>query len=256
MGTSMRLIAPADWPAAPGDWPMGTHRCAGSMRRAALGCLLVRRVVHLVMMRLDDFVDRLEKTLVEAVGYGELRQVFAFLLRKDDQPTEEAAIDEGADVATVVVKRPRANGLLGRFVGVGPGLTGADFVRPAAVGALGAERPRSVRVDAVSQSVQVKAVRSDVGVLDVDVKNVSGLRVDHGARHAPCVRRLVDVSGDQLVRFGHQEVRIEILAIDQGSQAPGVHFVDGDRPVLVAHVAHAVAAVHDRRRHMIVRLNR
>jgi hypothetical protein len=43
------------------------------MRRAALGCLLVRLVVHLVMVRFDDFVDRLEKTLVEAVGDRELR---------------------------------------------------------------------------------------------------------------------------------------------------------------------------------------
>ena len=47
--------------------------------------------------------------LEELVRQGKLRQVLVLLFRKHDQTAEKTTIDVGADVAAVIVERPRAD---------------------------------------------------------------------------------------------------------------------------------------------------
>jgi hypothetical protein len=112
-----------------------------------------------------------------------------------------------------------------------------DLVRPAPLGRLGAERPRSVRICAVPQPVHVQAVRDHVAVKDVDVESLAGTRVDHGSRHAVRIARFVHIGKHQLVRFWYEVVRVEVFSIDHRIDAPGLDFRQRNRRVLVPAVA-------------------
>ncbi len=94
--------------------------------------------------------------------------------------------------------------------------------------------------------MHVKTMGRIVGVLDVNAQPLAWTRVDDGTRNAPRESRLIHISGDELIRLRDQILRIEVLAVDERSQPPGSHLVVRDLPVLVPHVAHAVASVLDR----------
>jgi hypothetical protein len=81
-----------------------------------------------------------------------------------------------------------------------------------------AEGPRSVRIDAVDQPMDVKAVRLVVGVEYMHEEPLAGLGVQDGARNPPIERRLVDVGGDQRRGVRNRKARVEILAIDDRVQ--------------------------------------
>ena len=125
-------------------------------------------------------------------------------------------------------------------------LAGADLVGSAAIGGLSTERPRTVRVNSILQAMEVKTVRPAVRVDDVNLESLPGVSVDHCARYATVVWRLVDVSQNDLVRFWYQVRWIKILAVNQRRDHSGIDFRGGNCRVFVSHVAHAVTAIVNR----------
>ena len=121
---------------------------------------------------------------------------------------------------------------------------------------LGAERPRAVGVDPVTQAMHVQRVRHVVGVPHVDLQPLARPRVDHRSGDAVRVDGLVDVSGNELVGLWDQVAGVEIFAIDHRSQRARVDLGLRNQPVLVAVEAHAVAPVLNRRHHLVLRLDR
>jgi hypothetical protein len=197
-----------------------------------LGLVVVLRV--LPAAPLNELLDQRRKL--------KTRRLLSILWEHDDA-AEQAAVHALADVPGVVVERPRADHFAGHLEPIGPALPRTDLVRPPPIRGLGAERPRPVGVDAVPQAVHVEAVRHHVRVEHVDLQPLPGLGVDHGARNAVRVHRLVDIRLHQLVRLGDEVVRVEVLPVHQRVQPPRVHLRQRNGGILVPGVAHAVPAV-------------
>src|SRR6266436_1866422 len=135
--------------------------------------------------------------------------------RQHNEPPEEASVHVCPDVAIVVVERPHSDRLLSDFKRVRPRLAGANLVGAAAVVALRAERPRTVRINPVAQAMKMEAVWRAVCVLDVDTQPLARLCVDDSARNAPGERRLIYVGSNKLVRLRDQVLWVKILSVDQ-----------------------------------------
>ena len=107
---------------------------------------------RLVVLALEFFQD-LVYVLLKIGGQREAREVLVLSWGEDHEAAEETAVDVGADVAPVIMERPRTDGVVLGVERVGPRVPGADLIRAATVGALRAEGPRSVRIDAVVKSM-------------------------------------------------------------------------------------------------------
>ena len=76
-----------------------------------------------------------------------IRKLWEFLmllLGQHNQTAKQTPIYEGADVAPMIMERPCASHFIDNLECVCPGLAGTDFIRPATIAGLCAERPRSV----------------------------------------------------------------------------------------------------------------
>jgi hypothetical protein len=86
------------------------------------------------------------------------------------------------------------------------------------------------------------------------VQSLPRTRVEHGSWDSVCVDRFVYISEHQLIRPRHEVVRIQVLSVHNGVDAPRVDLGQGNRCILVSRVAHTVPAVSCRR--MRARLDR
>lgn len=90
----------------------------------------------------------------------------------------------------------------------------------------------------------------------MDLQPLAWPRVDHRARHAVKMIRLVDVGGDQLVGLGDQVGVVEVLAVDHRGERTRVNLGLRDQPIFMTVVAHAVATVLHGRHHLVLRAHR
>src|SRR6185436_11124264 len=174
-----------------------------------------------------------------------------------DQPAEQASIDVVRNVTNMIVKRPRADHLLRDIEHVGPAFAGQDLVAASTVARCHAERPGSIRFDAVAQAVQVEAVTvTRIGVAHVNAQMLAGPCPDQCAWNTAIPGRFHRIRGNQGRRVGLCVVRIEILAIDNRIQALRQNLIRGNTAELVTLVEHAIAPVapraQDRRQWAVV----
>src|SRR5438876_7453539 len=97
-----------------------------------------------------------------------------------DEPAEQAAVHICLDIVRMVMKSPRAYHLGQHIEYIRPDLSGKDLVTSSTLAIGQAERPRTIRVDAVPHAVNVEAVAVVwITVQHVNVKPFAGARVQY-----------------------------------------------------------------------------
>jgi hypothetical protein len=92
-------------------------------------------------------------------------EVELFAMRvADDEAAKQTPIYHFCDVHVMIVERPCADAILFHIKHITPFFAGANGVAPIAVVAVGTERPRAIRVNAIMQAMQVKTMRLFVGI--------------------------------------------------------------------------------------------
>ncbi len=182
--------------------------------------------------------------------------LFVVFARAHHEAPEQASVDAHAKASSMIMERPCANHVVGDVEGVGPNLVRTDLVGTTAVGALCAEGPRSVGVDPVAEAMNVEAVRRRIAVQHVKLEPIPRLRIDECARNAPAEDRLVDVSGDQLIRLGYQVAGVQVLSVDERREPARLDLRGRDDRGLMAWVPHAVAPILFGRHYLELRFHR
>src|SRR5438046_10105230 len=150
------------------------------------------------MLTTPQMIQHLLDALFKPLRVREAGQVLVLVLRQDNEAAEKATVDVGSDVAAVIMERPRSDRLVRDLVRVCPYLAWTNLVRATAVVALRAERPGTVGVDTVAQSVDVEAMRAEVGAVDVATQPVGRLDTYPRPRDAGRQRRAVHIGGVKL----------------------------------------------------------
>src|SRR5260370_29352077 len=159
--------------AASGHWHGHVHGLARGLGRCLRGevCRLRRQMLTQITQQLFHFDRKLHPS----------RRV-TIVLGQNDDAAEQSAIDVDPYILEMIVKRPGADHLIGHVKSVSPVLAGTDLVRPAAIGGLGAEWPRPVRVDTVLQPLHMEAERPTVSVENEGLEPPPTHRVEARAR--------------------------------------------------------------------------
>jgi hypothetical protein len=203
-----------------------------------------------------QFFKNLLHVFMKTIGVREHRQVLMFFVRQHNKSAEKPTINISSDVAAMVVERPRTYRLVCNLVCIGPGLPRTYFIRTPSIIALSPKWPGSIRVDPISDSVNVETVGYNVRVFDMDSEFVAGTRINHSTGHSTCVCRLIHIRDNNLVRLGNQIVRVKIFSINQCGQPSRIDFIVRNCAIFVTHVPHTIATIDNRWGGVIIRFNR
>ena len=126
-----------------------------------------------------------------------------------NEPAKEPPAHILGYVAHMVVKSPRTDHPRQDIENVRPHLPRQDFVASSSRVRRHTERPSPIRVDAITQPVQVKAMAlARVAIQDMDVESLALPGVENAAGDSPVPGWLVHIRADDLRRVRNCKVRV------------------------------------------------